>query len=799
MWWNYISLTIRNIRRQPTFSFINITGLVIGITSCMLIVLYVLDELRYDKFHANANQIYRIIEERRLTAIPRQFATSYAPISDLLNREMPHIKTVRLYPSPKVTLSSDAGVESWDKGLFYADKSIFSVFNFKLVAGNSKTALDSPFTMLISERVAEKYFGKHNPLGRTIKLNGKFNFKVTGILKNLPHHSHIQFDFLASSSTIARELSSQDAWWSPALYTYILLPKNSDVKSVSDSISNLIKQHTREIYFKKRIFSLQALNDIHLRSHLELELQPNSDIRYVYLFSVVAIFILIIACLNFMNLTVAGSLRRIKEVTVRRVAGANRQQLIMQFLTESVVMCLIAFLLALTLLEIVLPYFNLLIDKNIELIYPQILVLGFGFLIFVLITGVISGIYPAFYLSQYRPIDVIKGLRVKMSSGIGVRKALVIIQFAITIAMMISTIVVLEQINFIKTKDLGFKKEGVIVVPLEGSSLILKHDSIKRVLLTNPMIKSVSFSAGLPGRPPEFEFPYRIQSTPETGVLPNILVFPVDIDFIKTFQLKVIEGRDFNSPNDLRHAFILNEAAMRAFKMTSAVGQEFTLTQYNGHDMEVKQGEIIGVVGDFHYTSLHNAIRPIVIEISPTPFFYQYMAVSLQTDSIDQATDYIKSVWNQSSPNQPFDCYKLEDILTTLYRGEQRVGLLINLFSLLAIAIACLGLFGLGSYISRQRTQEIGIRKVLGADIMTVFRLLSSQFANWVLAANLLAWPPAFYYLNNWLGSFAYSVDISVLQFLAASAFTLFLAMVTIAYQCFKVAITNPAEALKYE
>jgi putative ABC transport system permease protein len=772
--------------------------------SCILILLYVQYELNYDKFHRKAKRIYRVIEERKYTEVPRHFATSYAPISILLNKDFPEIKTVR-FSIYQGFVSVDKKKQFEELRFFYIDSTVFQVFDFKLLIGNPLTVLNNPFSVVLTLPMAKKYFGNENPMGKIIYLDNKLPFQVTGIMEAPPENSHIKFDFLASFSTITQILGhaaeSREAWWAPQIYTYLLFPEKYDIKQFGKKFPDYINQYINKWMGDKRIFTIQPITNIHLKSNLENEVEANSSIAYIYIFSAVAFFILLIACLNFMNLTTAKSAKRAKEVALRKVVGAPRRQLITQFISESTLFAIVAMAISIASIELILPFFNILIGKELAInkLNPFLFLLSMvgG----TLVVGFIAGSYPAFYLSNTRPIETMKGERKVTKNNANVRKILIIIQFIISTVLICFTLLVSKQLRFLQTTNLGFRKEHIIVIPIIDKTCKSKADVIKAEFYENKDILKVTASGGVPGRPNNSEFPYKIESTPEEGSLPNILTFAVDYEFVETYQLQIIEGRNFSKEygTDDAKAFILNETAIRTFGWKTGLGRKFTLMQFNGQTMENKEGTIIGVIKDFHYKSLHYNIEPLVIEISPSTVFYNSLSVRINAENVKESITYMETKWKKIFPERPFEYFFLDDNLEMQYKSEGKLRDLINYFSILAIIIACLGLFGLATFTAEQRTKEIGIRKAMGASVTEIVILLTKEFTKWVLIANIISWPVAWLVMNKWLQDFAYRTNIDIYIFLISTLSAFIISIITVTYQAVKAAGSNPVEALKYE
>lgn len=801
---NYLLIVLRTIWQQKAFSLINISGLAIGLASCLLILLYIQDELAYDRFHENADRIYRVVEERRLTNIPRKFAISYSPISDLIHRDFPEITPVRFYPA-EAEIYIDSTTKFIEKQLFYTDSTLFNVFDFHLLKGNPQNALKKPFTAVLTQNIAEKYFKGKNPVGKRFFLNGKIPFTITGIMENPPANSHIKFNILTSFVTIeamhGNLLSSDEAWWVPELYTYLLFPEDYPVEDFKKIFPEFLNRNENKLQDDKRIFTLQPLTDIHLRSHLENELESNSDIRYVYIFAAIAVFILVIAGLNFMNLSTAKSVKRAREVGLRKVVGAHRNQLIVQFLSESTFLVTIAFVIAIAIIEILLPVFNNLIGKQLSLHYFRSISIFSGFLVFIVVTGIFSGSYPALYLSRFKAVHVLKQRFTRSSSKIGARRILVIIQFTISIVLIACTIMINKQLDFLHSAALGFNEENILVIPVNETQVVKKDETFTKKLLKHKGVKNTTFSASLPGIRIQTEYPYRIESTPSKGTLPNILTFAVDYNFFDTYQMKFIDGRKFHEsiPTDMDSAFILNKSAVESFGWKTGVGKDFTLLHFTDSGMTVKQGKIVGVVDDFHYNSLHHSIEPVVIELAPSLLYYKYLSVKLNEKKKKQALNYVKSIWEQILPKRPFDAFFLRERLDMQYKQEDKVNKVIYYFSLFAIFVACLGLFGLAAYTAEQRIKEISVRKVHGASVLSIILLLSKDFIKWVFIAHAIAIPVSYYITHKWLQNFAYRVEIDFFMLILAGFIALIIALFTVAFQMIKVATRSPVVALRYE
>ena len=793
---NYLTVAVRNIARNKTFSAINILGLAIGMACCILILLYVQDELSYDQHHEHAHRIYRVATEADVAGTKGQYAITPFPMGSALVKDYPEvIDAVRFYKGqePKILVGNQDGHFFSEESILFTDPNVFKVFNFSLSQGDPEIAFLESYSVVITESVAQKYFGGQNPLGQILSFfNGKATFKVTGILKNAGHNSHLQFDFLASP--IPREAS----WMTHEFYTYLLLQQNASAQELEAKLPGFIETYAGEqhkaIGFMVEYF-LQPLTDIHLHSHLEWEMRPNADIRYVYLFLIIAFFVLMLACINFMNLSTARSATRSKEVGMRKVVGANRTQLIRQFMSESILLALVALLFAIVLIEVSLPAFNAFIQRELILDYTGNWHVVLALVGVVLFAGLLSGIYPAFFLSAFQPVEVLKSTLTRGLKTSSSRKILVVFQFVISIILIIGTVVIYQQSDYIKNKKLGFDKEHVIVMPNPGKQLTERYRSI---LSTYGNVLNTSRSVSVSGRsiPANMFRPFS-NSAYQDGLVMSHL--HVDHDFLSTYGLELIEGRDFSKDisSDKYGTFILNEAAMRKLGWTSCANQKLEeVSPTEGGRLKIDaQGDVVGVVKDFHYKSLHHEIEPLVIMIGD---WFEYFSIRIRADDVAGTLGFLKAQWKEIAPNRPFDYFFLDDDYDKLYRTEEQIGTLFGLFSILAIFVASLGLFGLASFSAQQRIKEIGIRKVLGASISNLVLMLSKEFALLVGIANLIAWPIAYYAMNRWLQDFAYRIDLEIWAFVLSGFLALLIALTTVSYQAWKVARTNPVDALRY-
>jgi len=676
---------------------------------------------------------------------------------------------------------------------------MFKKFTFDMIAGDPTTALKDPFTIVITDEMAERYFGTEDPIGKslTIKTSSqKADMKVTGVIKPLPHNSHFHPNLLGSFKTYEAVVGDRElqSWSSNNYATYLLMTEGYDIDRLKSQLDPFIDRHMSEGRSESTKLELQPLTDIHLYSHLDSEIEANSDITYVYVFSIIALFILLIACVNFVNLATARSTGRAKEVGLRKVIGAQRPQLIRQFLSESIITAIISLLLALGIVLLVLPKFNQFIGRNLSLNFSANISLFIFLFLIAIFVGLVSGIYPAVFLSAFKPVRVLKGNLDTGKKGFSFRTVLVVFQFSISIILIICVGVVSGQLNYMQTKNLGFDKEYVVVLP-SSPRIIFRLEGFKTRLLQNPNILSISAAKRIPsGRLLDSAGARVLSGETSEPIKFRIAQLRVDYDYIPTFKMELAAGRNFSREmgTDPTQAFIINETAARRIGWESpeeAVGKGFGYGQRNG--------QIIGVVKDFHFESLHQEISPIVMFLSKTDL--SQISIRIGPQNIPQTMAFLKDIWAEMRPDYPFSYYFIDENFDQLYRSEEKLGRIFSLFAFLSVLIGCLGLFGLASYSAERRTKEIGIRKVLGASASGITLLLSKEFTKWVLLANVIAWPVAYLIMSRWLQSFAYRSGIGFGTFLLAGGIAWVIAFLTVSYQAIKASIADPIAALKYE
>jgi putative ABC transport system permease protein len=792
---NYIKIALRHFKRQKGYSFINIAGLAVGMACCILIFLWVYDELSFDRYHENADRICRITYAEEIGGAYDHYSVPPFVAAPTFAAELPEILTyTRLWQRSGLITYENKKFD--ERGIFYTDPDFFKIFSHEFIAGDPDTALSAPGSIVLTEDAAKKIFVDENPLGETVNLNADGDLKVTGVVRNVPRNSHFRFNYLVSMNTIqGRRAEFLDAWFVIQGWSYILLDERADAREVEKKLAPIVEKHAGEEarkYGQKMFYFLQRLTDIHLRSHLQDEIEGNGDIRYIYVFSIVAVFILLIACINFMNLSTARSASRGMEVGMRKVFGAHKKRLISQFITESMSMSLCALFLALVIVELSLPAFNSLTGKEIDEASLLNYAVGISLIGLVALTGLAAGSYPAFYLSSFQPIET---LRNKMRSGAQgkiLRSSLVILQFTISVILIISTLIVMIQLRFMKDQKLGFKKEQVLAVRIKGRAIPQQYEAFKNELKKHSTILEASYSNGIPGRTQTILTTF-LEGKPENFSHTFDFIF-ADYDFVKTYEIEIAKGRDFSREfgSDKDGAFLINETAVAKLGW----GEE-TLGKRIGYSDEVMR-PIVGVVKDFHYKSLKEVIGPLAIFLAPED--HPILSIKMNTDNISATLSTIEKTWKSFEKERNFEYFFVDENFDSLYHSEEQLSQIITFFACIAIFVASLGLFGLASYTAEQSTKEIGIRKVLGASVGSIVVRLSKNILKWVLIANGIAWPVTYFVMKNyWLSNFPFRIPISILTFIAAGVMSIAIALLTVSSQSLKAALTNPVETLKYE
>lgn len=805
MFKNYLKIAIRNLQKQKGFSLINISGLAIGMACCLLILLYVSDELSYDRFHEKGDRIFRILSYSTIGDTTRHFAISPSALAPAAAGSIPAIELYsRLYEFGNMRLQHDDDIHEFPTS-YAADQDFFSIFSHQFIMGDPKTALQQPYSLVLSESTANRIFGRTDVLGETLHTpnDNPLEVQITGVIEDIPENSHYNFDILISTLTWRaiqneqqedqqQEESFLDEAYFFQAYSYLLLQKNADPEEVQAKIMAVVDARWGELLQQRgvtRQYPLQALKDIHLRSNYETDLGNPGNINYVYLFSVVALLVLIIACFNFINLSTAKSAKRAKEVGLRKVFGAYKNQIVKQFLGESILLSLFGLALGSILVLLVLPTFNNLADKQFDIDRLLSLTAVLGLFIIVVVTGFIAGSFPAFVISSFQPVETVQGKFGAGKKTSFMRRFLVVIQFAISIFMIIGILVILKQLDFMKNKDFGFNKDYMVVIRNRGPAT----DALKNQILQNPEVLSVAYSYSVPGQyTGDHTFLPEGKSREETV---RASAFFVGYDFIKTYEMEILWGRDFSEqfPSDVQDGIIINEKMAADIGWgESDIGRELVIVSRNND-----RKKVIGVVRNFHHKSLKLEINPTAL--TPVPQGARYTSVRIKPDHVASTLAFLQNLFQETFPGQEFEYYFIDDDFRNKYPEEEKVEKIYFHFGFLAIFVACLGLYALASYTIEQKTKEIGIRKVLGARVQGLVFSLSKEFLKWVLLANILAWPAAFFIMTKWLNNFAYRIDIAWWMFIASGILTLIIAILTISHQAFKLAVSDPVEALRYE
>jgi putative ABC transport system permease protein len=784
MFGNYLKVAFRHIKRRKIYSFINILGLTIGMACFILIGLWVKDELSFDRFHLKKDRIFRVLNRTQDGNTFFQITYALGPALKAGYEEVEEACRVWLWSGSPVRYQDKIYVE---QNIYLADPSFFKIFSFPFIKGDPDSALADRYSIVLTEEMAQKYFGDEDPIGKVLHmafLQG--DFTVTGVIANIPMNSHLRFDFIGRIEFLGEDrLARWNEWSGP---NYILLRPGVSPTDFEAKIEGIYKKNISPD--TTYVPELQPLARIHLH-------QPGQpgQVRKVTMFSVIGMFILLMACINFMNLATAQSSKRAKEVGMRKVIGARRRQIIRQFLGEAVLIAFFALFLALIVVEASLPYFNRLTGKALVLLSETSIPLVFTLLLVALGTGFLAGSYPSLFLSAFQPVQSLKSQYSSRNRGGGIRKVLIVVQFAISVGLIVCTLLVFSQLRYIQKKDLGLDRDHIITA-YAYPQFRARFEAFKNFLLTQPGIEDVTSAA---------QFPFRIGENIQinwegnpTGEMMSVDYTCVDYDFFKTFQMQILQGRSFSKefPTDEKTACVINETAAKRMGIENPIGT----TIYMNHPSwpeSFRKAHVIGVVRDFHSRSLHTAIQPFVFRMYRP--WHQYVFVKIDGSQIQKSLVRIEEAYKTYSPGIPFQYFFLDQVFSQQYLSERQLGKLFNGFSLLSVVIACLGLFGLASYTAEQKTKEIGILKVLGASIPGIVAMTTREFLKWILVANLFAWPVAFYVMSKWLQDFAYKIGIGPLVFVLAAGITLMVAVLTVSYHTFKAALANPVDSLRYE
>ncbi len=808
---NYLKIALRNLLRQKVYSFINISGLALGMACCLFILLYVRDELSYDRQHEHADRIYRAGLDAVVSGENIHVAVTAAPLAATLRAEYPEVETAaRLYKGNRVLITHEQR-KFYEERFLWADSTVFEVFSFPLWRGNEATALNGPHKIVLTKSAARKYFGDLDPLGKVLRVDNRDDYVVTGVLRDQPANTQFQFDFLASLSSLA--WVQQTGWTSNSFYTYLLLRPDAKPEELTAKFPALVRRDIAPqieqglgISYDEALsrgfkwgYFLEPLSEIYLRSTAMQDLSPHSDMRYIYILSAIACFVLLIACINFMNLATARSAKRAKEVGVRRVLGSERAQLARQFLAESVLLALLAMICALALVQILLPWFNQLAGKAIAAATvnsaPVLVIL----LAIALSTGLLAGLYPAFVLSAFQPVRVLKGQLTGQAGGTRFRSALVVAQFCISLILLVGTFVVFQQLRFMQNYKLGFAQEQVLIFPAETDAMSRSFETVRSELLKNSQVLSVAAGSVIPGRFLDNLSAYRPEGAAQDAIV-TLWTARVTHDYLQALQCELVAGRDFSRAiaTDADVACVINESAAQALGWTAAtaIGKQVAEIGNGEGDTDLMR-TVVGVAKDFHFESLQEPIKPAIFTISKYNLRFALMRVRPQ--NLAETLAALQAQWQNFLPDYPNQYFFLDEDFGRLYEKERRLGRIVGSFAFLAMFIACLGLFGMASFVAQQRTKEIAVRKVLGATTTSVMAMLSKDFLKLVALAFVLAAPMAYFAMQRWLQDFAYRIPLGVEVFVAAGAFMLLITLLTVSAQAARAALANPVEAIRYE
>ena len=780
----------RNMKKSKLFSVVNISGLAAGMACAILIFLWVGDELGYDRFHANADRIFRVVTDDRGNAASDYYAITPRAMGPMLKVEVPEIVRASRFLNQPI-LFNDNGVAVGEYGA-YVDADFLRMFSFPLLSGDPDSVLNDPLSVVLTESLAGKYFRGEDPIGRTMKSMGGNDFRVTGVIRDVPRQSHLQFDFLIPFRRYEARLPQNFQQWDDTSYfTYVGLGDRAALSGLEDKITASVRSHKADA--AKTEYRLQPLKRIHLHSAYRFDFPGHGNFAQVLIFGGVAWLILVIACLNFVSLSTARSASRAKEVGVRKASGAGRAELVRQFIGESVIMTFLAFILALAAVKLVLPSFSAFAGKTLQLTFGSGLQVWLGLLALVVFVGLASGLYPAFFLSGFSAVSALKGGQQTGSRKGGFRKGMVVIQFAVSVFLIIGTVTVSRQVPYLRNRPLGYDPEHLLVVPLAGAAG-RNAQVVKVEFLRNPAVSGACLLDEIPIYEGSGGNEATWEGKPENLKVQMRVGF-VDENFKDTFRVQLAAGSFFeaSAPTDSPRSaqdIVLNESAVRAMGLENPVGKRFSLWNY-------QQGTIIGVIKDFQLRSAQYPIEPLILIDDPSQF--RTMCLRIRSDRIPDTVKSLEAVWKKFSPGSPFQFFFYDQAIDELYRAERRLGTLYRAMTTMAVTIACLGLFGLASYLAEKRTKEIGVRKVLGASVPGIFILVSKEFLRWVAVANVLAWPAAYFFLKDWLQNFAYHTPLGIDVFVLSAGLSLAVALLTVGSQALRAARFDPVRSLRYE
>jgi len=796
---NHLKIVCRNFIRQKLFSFISTASLTVGMTCGMLILLFIKNELSYDRYHEYAQDVYRVVREQQgdLT----WYNSSEHPLAASLKQDFPEVlKATRVKKNDEVGVVENNSKRFYEDEIYFVDQDFLEIFSFPLLSGNTSTALVEPFSVLITQEMADKYFGGEEPLGKVIQINEwysekKQNYQIKGILKNIPENSHFMFDFLVSYNSLyflkRGGRASVESWSYFEPKTYIKLASSVNPKNLEGKFPEFLRKYKGEEAASERIH-LQSLTDIHLGGNLRFELETNSNMRIIYMFSAIAFFILFIACLNYINLSVARSTKRAVEVGVRKVVGANKKQLVRQFLGESVAFSILALLISFILVDLMWPAFGSLIGRELMSNPFQNLDMVLIFLGAAVIIGFFSGSYPAFLISSFQPIQIIKGtLRIGSRSSALFRNSLVVVQFAVSIILIICTFMIQSQLNYIRNRNLGFDRDQIITIYTLDGNLKRNPGPFKEELLEYPNILGVTSSLDLPST---IHRTSSLEWIDEGEKRKSEFYFTfVDPDYFNVYDMEILEGRVFSEefPTDKLRGVVINETASRNLGWDNPIGKQLQSNRI--------EWTVIGVVKDFHFKSLHSEIEPMIFTALSMTRRPDYFSVKVSPIDIPNTIGFIRQKWERFSPEFPFQYTFLDERIDRVYKAEQRLGKSFNIFTAISLLIACMGLIGLASFVSEQKRKEISVRKILGADFKNIIFLLANEYLKCIAAAILIAWPIGYLVMSRWLKNFVYRTSFGFEVFILSGSLAFIFTLMTVSYQSIKAALANPVDSLRYE
>ena len=786
--YNFFKIGVRQMSRNIGYTVINVTGLAIGLACVIVLLSFIKYELTYDSFNENKDNLYRVYLESERNGQMLNFAPVMLPFAPAAEADIPEIKSaIRVSYANRLMRSGD---KAFYESVMFVDEEIFNVFSFKLIQGDPAQVLKGPNQIVLSQSASEKYFGEENAVGKTLVVNNKDNFIITGVYEDIPHNSHFRPDMMASIATLYHEKLEKLQEWNHLGndYAYVLIDKKADLKEVENKFASVLEKNIPAEDASKYTMKLQPIFDVHL-SDLTYDNAKTVPFAYLLVFGIIALFILLVACINFINLSTARASRRNREVGVRKSLGALKGQLIFQFLSESVLYVLFAFLLSLAIVYLIIPEANSLFRSNMSFggIFDREGVILFATIL--IVTALLSGSYPAFILSRFKPTSIFRNLTNTGARNSRFREVLVIAQFTISVILILGSITVYNQINYMVEGELGFDSEQIAVIPIYDKELRKSTEGFRNSLAGLPGVESVTFSTGTPAS----------GSTQTSNVFPenreddiHMQILEVDENFINAYGIELLEGRNFNKDfsTDLTDAYIINETALNKIGWTNAVGKM----------LKIGDGEptkVIGVIKDFNYTSLRYNIEPMLLKYNNNNSYF--CSVKIMKGNKEEVYRNLEGVFLEYSKGYPFEGYLMDKQYMRFYRNENRIATLVSAFALLAILISCLGVFGLVSYVVEQKKKEIAVRKVLGAPVKVIMGLLAKHFVKWVVIANLVAWPLAYYGLNNWLNDFAYRTSLGISVFLMAALVSVMLALLTVSFHVLKASISNPINSLRHE